>query len=61
MQLTENDDQSLCTAQVAISQSLLEKLLSTGVIHGYECRCLNDVAKNVIWHALLKQSIKLEY
>lgn len=61
MYLTENKDPLPGIAQVAISKSLLEKLLSAGAIHSSECRCLNSVAKSVIWNTLLKQSMKQEY
>jgi len=45
-------------AQVAIPKKLLETLVSTGFIHGNDCRCLNGVAKKVIWQALLNSSVK---
>jgi len=48
-------------AQVAISKNLLEKLIVMGVLHGSECRCLNHIAKKVIWQTLLNNSLNLEY
>lgn len=54
-----NIDQNL--AQVALPKSVLEKLISLGIIHGDECRCLNKVAKKVIWQTLLNNSVNIEY
>jgi len=48
-------------AQVAISKTLLEKLIAMGVLHGSECRCLNHIAKKVIWQTLLNNSLNQEY
>jgi len=47
-------------AQVAIPQYLLEKLLSMKAIHCNECRCLNTIAKNIVWQTLLNNSVELE-
>lgn len=49
-----NIDQNL--AQVALPTNVLEKLISLGIVHGDECRCLNKVAKKVIWQTLLNNS-----
>ncbi|MDO6446366.1 hypothetical protein Q4493_11335 [Colwellia sp. 1_MG-2023] len=49
-----NIDQNL--AQVALPTNVLEKLISLGIVHGNECRCLNKVAKKVIWQTLLNNS-----
>ncbi|MDG1751377.1 MAG: hypothetical protein P8I03_06925 [Thalassotalea sp.] len=52
-------DQNL--AQVALPKNVLEKLISLGIIHGDECRCLNKVAKKVIWQTLLDNSANITY
>ncbi|GAA6206075.1 MULTISPECIES: hypothetical protein [Thalassotalea] len=49
-----NIDQNL--AQVALPTNVLEKLISLGIVHGDQCRCLNKVAKQVIWQTLLNNS-----
>ncbi|MCO4799228.1 MAG: hypothetical protein KC484_08445 [Colwelliaceae bacterium] len=54
-----NIDQNL--AQVAMPKSVLEKLISMGIIHGDECQSLNNIAKKVIWQTLLNNSVNLEY
>jgi hypothetical protein len=52
-------DQNL--AQVALPKSVLERLITLGIVHGDECRCLNKVAKKVIWQTLLNNSANVEY
>lgn len=52
-----NIDQNL--AQVALPTNVLEKLISLGIVHGDECRCLNKVAKKVIWQTLLNNSAQI--
>lgn len=47
-------------AQVAIPHYVLEKLLAMKAIHYNECKCLNSVAKNIIWQTLLQSSVKVE-
>ena len=47
-------------AQVALPQHLLAKLISQGILHGDECRCLNATAKQVLWQSLLNSSLNLE-
>ncbi|WP_448548315.1 hypothetical protein [Thalassotalea fusca] len=51
-EISENND-----AQVAIPQQLLAQLITKGLLHGDECRCLNATAKQVLWQALLASSI----
>jgi hypothetical protein len=54
-----NIDQNL--AQVALPKKVLERLISLGIVHGDECRCLNKIAKKVIWQTLLNNSANIEY
>ncbi|WP_206483829.1 hypothetical protein [Thalassotalea sp. G2M2-11] len=46
-------------AQVGIPKALLDELISTGVLTGDQCRCLNSIAKNVMWESLLNTSVKV--
>ncbi|MEW6992162.1 hypothetical protein AADZ91_15945 [Colwelliaceae bacterium 6441] len=61
MEYLLNKDLDKNLAQVAIPKNLLEKLIAMGALHGDECRCLNRIAKNVIWQTLLNNSVNLEY
>ncbi len=47
-------------AQVELPEKILTQLIASGVLHGNECKCLNNIAKNVLWKALLSCSIKVE-
>jgi hypothetical protein len=42
--------------QVEISSILLSHLLSSGLLHCGDCKCLNANAKSIIWHSLLASS-----
>lgn len=42
--------------QVEISSNLLSDLLSSGLLHCGDCKCLNANAKSIIWHTLLASS-----
>lgn len=44
-------------AQVAIPQSLLEQLITDGLLHGSDCHCLNAIAKTTVWKSLLSNSL----
>jgi len=48
-------------AQVELPEKLLAQLISSGVLHGSECKCLNSTAKNIIWQTLLNNSLTMEY
>lgn len=52
-------DQNL--AQVALPKDVLERLITMGIVHGDECRCLNKVAKKVIWQTLLNNSANIAF
>ncbi len=56
----EQDQHHDNLAQVGISKTLLSQLLSMGLLHCDDCRCLNRVAKDVIWQTLLNNSVKWE-
>ena len=43
--------------QVELSGILLAKLISSGVLHGNECKCLDANAKHTLWQSLLNSSI----
>jgi len=47
-------------AQVELSISLLEKLISSGALHGFECKCLNSHAKKIVWQSLLSSSLTIQ-
>jgi len=51
--LTVNDNDKV---QVEISSNLLSHLLSSGLLHCGDCKCLNANAKSIIWHSLLASS-----
>jgi len=40
-------------AKVEIPVDLLSKLISSGLLHGNECKCLDNNARNVMWKSLL--------
>jgi len=42
--------------QVELSSNLLSHLLSSGLLHCGDCKCLNANAKSIIWHTLLASS-----
>jgi len=42
--------------QVEISSNLLSQLLTSGLLHCGDCKCLNANAKSIIWHSLLASS-----
>ena len=48
-------------AQVALPKSVLAQLIASGILHGDQCKCLNTVAKNVLWQSLLNNSLKMEF
>lgn len=48
------------TAQVAISDQLLAHLISQGIVHCSDLKCLNSAAKNVMWQSLLNSSVNLK-
>ena len=43
--------------QVELSSGLLEHLITSGVLHGNECKCLDANAKKVVWYSLLTSSL----
>ena len=43
--------------QVELSGYLLAQLISTGMLHGSECKCLDAKAKKIVWQSLLTSSI----
>jgi hypothetical protein len=51
--LTVNNNDKV---QVEISSNLLNHLLSSGLLHCGDCKCLNANAKSIIWHSLLASS-----
>jgi len=44
-------------AKVEIPVGLLAKLISSGLLHGNDCKCLDSNARNVMWKSLLLGSI----
>ncbi len=46
-------------AKVEISAGLLAKLITTGLLRGNECKCLDDNARNVLWQSLLSTSVNV--
>ena len=44
-------------AQVELPQKLLEQLITSGLLRGSECKCLNNTAKSVLWQSLLNCSL----
>jgi len=46
-------------AKVEIPVGLLAKLISSGLLHGNECKCLDSNARNVMWKSLLLGSVDL--
>jgi len=40
-------------AKVEIPAGLLSKLISSGLLRGNECTCLDSNARNVMWKSLL--------
>jgi len=45
-------------AQVELPQKLLEQLITSGLLPGSECKCLNSTAKDVLWQTLLNCSLQ---
>jgi len=46
-------------AQVEISAVLLAQLISSGVLAGNDCRCLDNNARKTLWQSLLNLSVNL--
>jgi len=42
--------------QIELPSKLLLQFITSGVLHGDDCRCLNSNAKKTLWQALLKSS-----
>lgn len=42
--------------QVELPAYLLVKLITSGLLHGDQCKCLNEKAKNTLWWSLLNSS-----
>ncbi|GHF85707.1 hypothetical protein [Thalassotalea marina] len=47
-------------AQVAISGQLLAQLISQGLVHCSDLKCLNSAAKSIMWQSLLNSSVQLK-
>lgn len=47
-------------AQVAIPSQLLAQLISQGIVHCSELKCLNSAAKHVMWQSLLNSSVNIK-
>jgi len=45
------------TARVEIPTALLAQLISSGLLTGNECRCLDNNARKTLWQSLLNLSI----
>lgn len=46
--------------QIEMSSEILTVLLSSGLLHCGDCKCLNAHAKSVLWHTLLANSASVE-
>ena len=44
-------------AQVEISTVLLAQLITSGVLAGKDCRCLDNNARKTLWQSLLSLSV----
>jgi len=49
----------LSKAQVEISSVLLAKLISSGLLTGNDCKCLDNNARKILWQSLLNLSANL--
>ena len=43
--------------QVELTANVLARLISSGILRGDECRCLDSNAKQVLWQSLLNTSM----
>lgn len=57
MKTETNNNTYINKVQVELSEGVLAKLISSGLLHGNECKCLNLAAKKVVWQLLLKSSL----
>ena len=44
--------------KVELSANLLASLITSGVIKGTDCRCLDTQTKQVVWKSLLNSSVQ---
>ena len=52
--------QSVDSVQIELSGTILAQLIQSGMLHGSECKCLNNNAKKVLWQSLLDSSLHNE-
>lgn len=46
------------TAQIEISTALLAQLITSGLLAGNECKCLDNNARKTLWKSLLNANLE---
>ncbi|MCJ8321686.1 MAG: hypothetical protein MJK12_18775 [Colwellia sp.] len=51
---------TLQNVKIELPGSVLAQLITSGLLHGSECKCLDIHAKNILWQSLLTSSLNNE-
>ena len=57
MKLTTEVHQLPEKVKIELPGNLLAQLIISGLLHGNECKCLDNNAKKVLWKSLLTSSL----
>jgi len=51
---------TLQKVKIELPSSILAQLITSGLLHGSECKCLDNHAKKILWQSLLASSLNNE-
>lgn len=46
--------------RIELPETVLAKLIISGLLHGSQCKCLDNNAKKILWQSLLTSSLTNE-